>query len=176
MDSLKEYNIDFVKLNFGQHDFNYKIDDTFFDLKENSLIERGAVNVHLHLDKKERIMNLTFNFEGIIETDCDVCLDIFDLPVKGKESLVVKITEEPKESDGEIIYLGPNDISFNVYDPIYEFICTSIPMVKTCKDNAGGKKQCNPQMLKFLSESKDETANIEIQTDPRWDKLKNIKD
>ena len=36
--------------------------------------------------------------------------------------------------------------------------------------------QIKDEMLKFLSESNIETANIETQTDPRWDKLKNIKD
>lgn len=176
MDSLKNYNIDFVKIKLGQHNFDYEIDDSFFSIKENSLIEQGKVNVHLLIDKKERLMNFYFKVEGIIRTECDKCLDIIDLPVKGAESIVVKITEEPKESDGEIIYLGPNDISFNVYDHIYEIICTSIPMTKTCKDNATKQKTCNPEMLKFLSESNNETINTESQTDPRWDKLKNIKD
>lgn len=175
MDSLKNYNIDFVKLKLGQHNFDYEIDDSFFSIKENSLIEQGKVNVHLLIDKKERLMNLYFKVEGIIRTECDKCLDTIDLPVKGVESIVIKIVEEPKESDGEIIYLGPNDISFNVYDYIYEIICTSIPMTKTCKDSATKSKVCNPEMLKFLSESNNETIATESQTDPRWDKLKNIK-
>jgi len=174
VNSLKDYNIEFVKLKLGHHDFNYTIDNSFFDLKEYSLVEKGLVNVHLLIDKKERLMNLTFTFEGILQTECDKCLDTIDLPVSGHETIVIKITEEPKESDGEIIYLGPNDISFNVYDSIYEIICISIPMSKTCKDDVSGKKECNPEMLKFLSESKDESTNIESQTDPRWDKLKNI--
>lgn len=176
MDSLKNYDIDFVKLKLGQHDFDYKIDDSFFSVKENSLIGHGNVNVHLIIDKKERLMNLDFTIEGIVKTECDVCLDMFDLPVKSNESIVIKITETPKESDGEIIYLGPNAISFNVYDHIYEIICTSIPMTKTCKDNSETPRSCNPQMLKFLSKSTDENTNIETPTDPRWDKLKNIID
>lgn len=106
-------------------------------------------------------MNLDFTIEGIVKTECDVCLDTFDLPVKNAESIVIKITETPKESDGEIIYLGPNAISFNVYDHIYEIICTSIPMTKTCKDNAEKPKDCNPQMLKILSKSTDENSNID---------------
>jgi len=172
--SLKDYNIDFVKLKLGHHDFNFKIDDSFFRLKVNSLIESGNLIVHILLDKKERLMNLNFNFEGTIQTECDTCLDIIDLPIKGNESIVLKIEETPKESDGEIIYLGPNDISFNVYDSIYEFICISKPMTKTCSESADTKKKCNPQMLKYLSESKDENSNIETPTDPRWDKLKKI--
>jgi hypothetical protein len=49
-------------------------------------------------------------------------------------------------------------------------------MTKTCKDNAGKPKACNPEMLKFLSEKDDTSTNFEQQTDPRWDKLKNIKE
>ncbi len=176
MDSLKEYNIDFVKLKLGQHAFNFKIDNSFFKLKENSLVEQGDVDVHLLIDKKERLMNFTFTFEGIVETECNRCLDSIKIPVSGKESIVIKITEEPKESDGEIFYIGPHEISFNVYDQIYEFICTSIPMSTTCLDNADGEKQCNPDMLKFLSESDEEETDLETPTDPRWDKLKNIKE
>lgn len=119
-------------------------------------------------------MNLTFRFSGMVQTNCDICLDPVELPIEGTDQFVVKITETPKESDGEILYLGPNESSFNVYDNIYELICTCIPMTKSCKDSAGGNKNCNPEMLKFLSESKDENANIENPTDPRWDKLKNI--
>ncbi len=106
MDSLKEYNIDFVKLKLGQHAFNFKIDNSFFKLKENSLVEQGDVDVHLLIDKKERLMNFTFTFEGIVETECNRCLDSIKIPVSGKESIVIKITEEPKESDGEIFYIG----------------------------------------------------------------------
>jgi len=176
VDSLRNYEIDFVKLKLGQHHFDYKIDDSFFGLKENSLIEHGKVNVHLLIDKKDRLMNLTFTIEGIVMTDCDICLDAFNLPINGIELIAIKIVDEPKESDGEIIYLGPNAISFNVYDHIYEIICTCMPMTKTCKNNTPKNKLCNPQMLKFLSESNDSSQNIEKNTDPRWDKLKNIKD
>jgi len=176
VDSLKEYNIDFVKLKLGEHAFNFKIDNSFFNLKENSLVEQGEVNVHLLIDKKERLMNFTFTFEGIVQTECNRCLDLINIAISGKESIVIKITEEPKESDGEIFYLGPHEISFNVYDQIYELICTSIPMTKTCMENADGLRQCNPDMLKYLSESNKEENNLENPTDPRWDKLKNIKE
>lgn len=176
VDSLKDYNVDFVKLKLGQHSFNYRISDSFFKIKEHSLIEQGEIDVHLLIDKKERLMNLTFTFQGKVRTDCDICLDSIQLPVKGEETMVVKIVEQPRESDSEILYLGPNDISFNIYDPVYEFICTSLPLSKACRDDISGTKVCNPAMLKFLSESKEENSSIENETDPRWDKLKNIKE
>lgn len=174
MESLKEYDIAFVKLKPGEHQYTFNIGKPFFLLKENSLIEDGKINVHLILDKKERLMNLSFQFDGYVTAECDVCLDPFKLGVKGNGTLHVKIVEEPKESDDEILYMGPHDSSFNVYDTIYEMLCTSLPMSKTCKDNLGGPKACNPEMLKFLSE-KDANEPKEELTDPRWDKLKNIK-
>ena len=175
MDSLKNYNIEFVKLKQGEHKFDYKIDDSFFSLKEHSLIEQGNINVHLLIDKKERLMNLHFSLDGIIKTDCDVCLDNFDLQIEGTDELVVKIVEEPKVSDSEIMYLSPHDISFNVYDTIYEIICVQVPMLKTCEANSKNHKTCNQEMLKFLSDNnKNDQEENEI-TDPRWDKLKNIK-
>jgi uncharacterized protein len=174
VDSLKNYNIDFVKLKLGEHTFEFEIDDSFFSLKEHSLIDHGKLNVHLLIDKKERLMNLHFHLDGIIKTDCDVCLDEFDLRIEGSENMVVKIVDEPKESDSEIMYLSPNDISFNVYDAIYEIICTHIPMSKTCED-ADLPKACNAQMLKFLSNNDHELGDKELPSDPRWDKLKNIK-
>ena len=176
MDSLKNYNIDFVKLKLGEHQFDFEISDSFFSLKEHSLIEKGNINVHLLIDKKERLMNLHFQLEGIIKTDCDVCLDIFDLKIEGSESMVVKIVDEPKESDSEIMYLGPNEVSFNVYDSMYEIICTHIPMSKTCVENSIAPKKCNAQMLDFLSMNSNDLSDEESQSDPRWDKLKNIKE
>lgn len=177
MDSLKNYEVDFVKLKLGQHDISFKIDDSFFTLKEHSLIEKGNVDVHLHIDKKERLMNFTFSIEGTVQVECDTCLDPFDLPVKQTESIVLKISEDGGDSDGEIIYLKPHEISFNVYDHIYELIVISMPLSKTCADSADGNKQCNQQMLAYLSGSTEEVDenDEEKPTDPRWDKLKNIK-
>ncbi len=176
MDSLANYSIEFVKLKLGHNNFDYKISDAFFSLKENSLFQQGSVNVHLNIDRKERLINLDFKVDGIVKSECDVCLDSLDLTVNGAETIVIKISDEPKESDGEIIYLSPNDLSINVYDYIYEIICTCIPMVKTCENNANKVKACNAEMLNFLSASSEENSNIEPQTDPRWDKLKKIKD
>ena len=68
MDSLKNYDIDFVKLKFGQHSFDYEIDDSFFSVKDHSLVKQGNVNVHLLIDKKDRLMNFTFSIEGIVIT------------------------------------------------------------------------------------------------------------
>lgn len=175
MDALKNYNIDFVKLKLGEHAFDFEIDDSFFSLKENSLIDEGKLNVHLHLDKKERLMNLHFSINGMVLTNCDICLDAFELPVDGQDDLVVKIVEEPKESDSEIVYLSPQEIALNVYDFIYEIICTQIPLSKSCALSHPKPKPCNPQMLQFLSDN-NVTSSSELQTDPRWDKLKNIKD
>lgn len=173
METLKDYNIEIAKLKSGQNEVNFKIEDSFFNLKANSLISQGSINVHLDIFKKEGLLNFKFTFSGTINTQCDICLDSFEMPVSGEELIFYKISEIPKESDDEFIYIDDNVLEINVYDNIYEIICTSLPMVKSCEKNSLSPKNCNPQMLKYINNGNND--EVIVTTNSIKDNLKNKK-
>lgn len=172
---LKDYNIEIAKLKTGHNEANFIVDHNFFNLKANSLISEGNINVHLDIIKKEGLLTFAFLFDGTISTQCDVCLDTFEMQINGKETIFFKIVDTPKESDDELVYIDENVLEINVYDYIYDIICTSLPIAKSCEKNSSTPKQCNPQMLKYIANSDDENEEIKITTKTIKDNFNNLK-
>ncbi|MBC7425519.1 MAG: DUF177 domain-containing protein [Bacteroidia bacterium] len=180
MHPLREYDIEFIKLQPGDHEFNYTIDSGFFKLYEQSQVSDGNVNVDITFTKGSNVFDLFFVIFGEVEVECDRCLDNFRLPVEGNFNLMVKITEREAEDEDDIIYLSPHEHKINVAQFIYDTVMLAIPIKKTC-DMAG--KICNPAATEKITgsidvsieneESGEEDSKEEI--NPEWEKqLKNI--
>jgi uncharacterized metal-binding protein YceD (DUF177 family) len=170
VNGLAPYGIAFVGLKDGETAFSYEIGPSFFDMFEGSLISKADVFVHLTFDKKPGLFVLSFFLDGAVTTECDRCLEPFELPIQASYRLVVKIKEEPAESeDPDVIFIQPSQNEINVAQYIYEYINLSVPMQKTCDLSADGKK-CDPKVLARLGITHEEQG-----TDPRWDHLKDLK-
>jgi len=61
---LKEYNIQFVGLEPGNHQFEFEVNDSFFEHFEFSQIQHGEVHVTVDLEKMERMMIFDIILEG----------------------------------------------------------------------------------------------------------------
>ena len=71
MELLRIYDIDISKLNLGQHDFHFQIEDKFFELFDYSLIDHGSLSASIILDKKTSFLSMEFKIKGRIELICD---------------------------------------------------------------------------------------------------------
>lgn len=169
MKALAPYGIAFEGLRDGETAFSYEIGPDFFDLFEGSPVSAGDVFVHLTFDKKPGLFVLTFFVDGSIQSECDRCLEAFDLPVQGKFRLVVKRKDEETDSDDpDVVFITLAQHEINVAQYIYEYINLCVPMQKTCDLSADGKK-CDPVVLARLGITHEEPG-----TDPRWDHLKDL--
>ncbi|MCC6721290.1 MAG: DUF177 domain-containing protein [Bacteroidia bacterium] len=168
---LKDYNIEIAKIKSGHSEVNFNIDRNFFSLKANSLISDGNISVLLNIFKKEGLFSFKFSVKGTISTQCDICLDDIEMLIEGEETIFYKITETPKQSDDEFVYIDDSIFKINVYDNIYEIICTTVPMVKSCEKNSLTPKSCNPQMLKYISNNNDDNDEKKITTNSIKDNL-----
>jgi uncharacterized metal-binding protein YceD (DUF177 family) len=119
-------------------------------------------------------MVLHFQFDGTIRTECDRCLETFDLPIQDTQDLMVKFDDEPRE-EVEVIYIERLSPSLNVAKYVYEFIHLAVPMHKT-HDEAGGK--CDPKMMAFIDHSEENTEETETDSseDSVWSELKKWND
>lgn len=175
MKSLREYLIQFTGLKLGKHQFEFEIDEKFFQEFEYSLVKNGKLKVDLELDKQETMLILQFHISGEIFVSCDVCLSDFPSPVQIEERQIVKFSNDENLEDDtdEIIVLTKNDHEIDVSGLIYEYINLAVPYINRCED-PGKTTWCDQEMLeklKDLSREKEEPNNA----DPRWDALKNIK-
>lgn len=174
MKYLKKYKIPFSGLAAGKHDFEFEIDDKFFDCFEFSLLKKGKLLAQASLQKQENMLVVSFNISGTIELTCDTCLSLFDAPVSFQERLIVKFEKEEWDSDiEEVIILNKTDHELDISTLLYEYINVQVPYYAKC-DEQGRGIECDPSMLVHLS-TQTEGVSSEKSTDPRWEALKNIK-
>lgn len=171
MDPLVSFVIPIRGLFPGQHDYIFDIDAFFFKQFESSPIQDGEVKVELSLDKQPDMYELWFQFEGTVKADCDRCLAPINLPIEGRERLLVKFSLEETFEDAEVIYINPETPKLSVAKYIYEFICLSLPIIKTYDCRAEKVRPCDEEMLSHLEQPSEE----EPENNPIWDELKKLK-
>ncbi|MHA4894283.1 YceD family protein [Pedobacter sp. PWIIR3] len=177
MKALKQFSIPFTGLKIGKHQFDFDIDNSFFEAYEYSLVKKGQLKATVELDKQETMLILQFQIDGTIVLDCDKCLAEFNSPISIRERQIVKFAEDELESDDlEIIMLNKKESEINIADLIYEFITVSVPYIKICEQNGGGQ-QCDQEMIARLESLAVGSQEEEEKTDddPRWAALKKLK-
>ncbi len=180
MKALKEFTIPFVGLKLGQHHFNFTIDNTFFEHFEYTEFNAANIKLDVLLDKKTTLLEFSITFSGNVNVNCDVTNEPFEQKVEGKNHLVVNFGEEFNDEDEDLIILPHGSYEVSIAQYVYESIILSLPsrMVHpgvedgTLKSDILDKlKELEP---KALEEKKIKITEKNNNTDPRWDKLKNL--
>lgn len=174
MNYLSQYTLPFSGLSEGKHQFDFTVDDRFFEEFENSEVEKGDLAVRIDLEKRSTYLKLVFIIEGNVKLICDRCLENFDYPIESERELLVKFSEKPVEDEAELIYLHPSEFQVEVAQFIYEFVILSLPIRRVHPDGEDGNSLCDPAMLKKLEELRYHGNNLKDPEDPRWNALKNI--
>ena len=161
MDILSKYNIPYKGLSLGSHTFEFEVDDRFFQAFEHSEFRRGHGRVKVGLEKQSRMLSLAFDMTGEVEVSCDRCLEEFMLPFAYQGTLQVRFSETEKESDGEIMWISPNETELCLAQYIYESINLSLPYQRVHPTDAAGNSLCNADMLsRFQIVSEEEFEQI----------------
>ena len=169
MKDLKEFNIPFVGLKEGKHLFQYKVDNTFFELYDYNEFEKSSIIVTLEFVKKSTLFELGFTASGTVNVPCDVTNEYFDLEITATLPLVVKFGQEYNDDNEEILILPHEVYQFSVAQFIYEMIVLGIPNKRVHPKVLDGTMET--EVLEQLEIKEEKTVET---TDPRWDKLKNL--
>lgn len=168
----EQYSILFKCLKTGLHNFDFELDDRFFEYFENSDCLGGTFRINAELDKKDHLLSLCFSFSGSTMVICDRCLEELDIPLEFKSNLFVKFGPEEQETDADVIYLEQNEHILYLADYFMESIFLHLPIKRVHHKDAKGNDICNKSMIEKLNEHRSVEDNAE--TDPRWDSLKNL--
>ena len=166
MRKFRDYEIQFIGLKNGDHNFEYTIDNTFFEKFEYTDFIKSSLKVKLSFLKKTTLFELDFSFEGRVTVPCDATGDVFDLPLKGKLPLLVKFGELYNDDDDEVLIIPHKEFQINIAQYIYEMVVLSLPLRKVKE----GVAFSNDAYLEIEQEEKKEIEKI----DPRWEKLKTL--
>ncbi len=182
MKANKEYLIPFVGLKQGKHQFEFEIDKTFFDGFDFDEYNNVNIKVDLVLEKKSTMLELSFKHKGTVNVPCDLSNEDFDLPVKGKLSLIVKFGDEFNNDNDEMLILPHGEYQVDVSQYIYEMIVLSVPLKRIHPGIKDGTldaeildklNELAPKKEKKVEKEKKEDEQKE-NTDPRWDELKKL--
>lgn len=178
MSHRREFEIAFVGLKPGIHEFNYEIEDKFFEPYQNQDFKNCKANIKLTLDKKNAFMLLKFEVGGTLEVTCDRCNNELPIQLWDEFNITVKMVEEPdtmndEELDPDVYYIGRGESHLSIENWIYEFINLSIPMHKTCNYENMNGPYCNPAALDALKKLETDSKDP---SNPIWKGLERFKD
>ena len=160
---LSDFDIDFIKFKNESESFKFKLDDTFFKLKEGSLYSSCDIVVDLNCSKNDSTINLDYTLQGVVNTNCDRCLDDIAIEINANFSNVLKLTAKD-DLLAEENYLSINHQIYSVYDSLYEQTCLNMPAKRTC-ENSLKNVECE---LNY------QTEEVEKPVDERWNELKKL--
>ena len=171
MQQLSEFLIPFIGLKEGTHQFDFNIDNKFFEEFGFLDFQNAQIQAVLDFEKKTTLLELNFSANGYVTVPCDITTEPYDLPIDTSFRLVVKFG--PEESfDDEIIILphGSHDIQVAQY--IYEMIILSLPQKKVHPGIAAGTLKS--EILEKLKDLRPQEKLSSNGIDPRWDKLRDL--
>ncbi|ARV13521.1 DUF177 domain-containing protein [Gilvibacter sp. SZ-19] len=175
MKELKAYTIPFVGLKIGSHQFDYQIDNTFFEHFEYDEFHKADVKVDLELEKKSTLLDLHFQFNGTVNVNCDLTNEPYDQPISGNFDLVVKFGQEYNDEEEDLLILPHGSYEVDVAQYIYESIVLAVPAKRVHPGVADGTLKSEAlDKLEELSLNNQAEQSDEDQTDPRWDDLKKL--
>ena len=175
----REFQIAYVGLKPGIHEFTYEIDDSFFDAFQAPDFRKCRAQVKLLLDKQNGFLRLTFEIGGKLEVTCDRCNSNLPLELWDEFHITVKMVEEPEimneqEEDPDVFYLSRTESHLDVSAWIYEFINLCLPIQKSCGYEEMDGPFCNPQAREWLK--KTDTPPPDPSENPIWKGLERFKD
>jgi uncharacterized metal-binding protein YceD (DUF177 family) len=178
MSHRRTYDIAFVGLRPGIHEYEYQIDDKFFVEYQEQDFKNCKAQVKLTLDKKTGFLILKFEIGGTLEIGCDRCGNALPLNLWDEFTIVVKMVEDPEEmnnqeEDPDVYYISRTESFLHIADWIYEFINLSIPMQRMCSEEEMGGPHCNKEVLAMLK--KMDITNSQPEN-PLWKGLEKFKD
>jgi uncharacterized protein len=176
---ITEYNINLVNLADKRHEYDFDLDNSFFELFDQTLVNGGQLKAHVVLDKSPLLLNFEIHIQGEVNLTCDRSLETFDYPLDITETLLVKYGAQEMELDDNVLQIPHDSQSLNLAQHLFDYVGLAIPMKKlhprfevdensdddiliysTAQDDADGAGSDSPE--------------DEGPVDPRWDILKKL--
>ncbi|MCK0189575.1 DUF177 domain-containing protein [Arenibacter sp. F20364] len=169
----KEFIIPFSGLKQGKHEFEYTIENTFFESFEYDEFNGADIKLNVTLNKMSTMMELEMKALGTVNVNCDLTSEPYDQKIKADLELVVKFGDEYNNDNDEILIIPHSEYQINIAQYVYEMLALSVPLKKVHPGVLDGTLQS--EVLDKLEElqPKDTKENKE-DIDPRWDALKKL--
>ena len=175
MKPFKAFDIQFVGLKLGTHQYEYTIEQTFFELFGYDEYNSVSVKVRLELEKKTTLLELKLLAKGVVNVNCDLTNEPYDQSITSELEMVVKFGPEYNEDNEGILIIPHGAYEINVAQYIYELIVLAVPQKRIHPGVKDGSLDSDIlKTLENLSPKSAKKNNSNKDIDPRWDSLKKL--
>lgn len=172
MNPLSAYKITFSGLKEGNHNFNFEVSNQLFLSFKYLEFNNCKISADVNLIKKSNLLEIEIKSKGTINLNCHVSDESFDYDHSEHHKFVVKFGNSFNDEDPEMLVVPFGTYEINLSQQLYEMIVLSLPLkVVHPGINDGTLKSKTLERLKDFQNRKMNSKN----TDPRWDKLKDLK-
>ncbi len=173
MQFLTQYIINFGRLIEGRHEFQFQLKKKFFEHFNYDEFNSCKITVKVKVIKKRNLLELEFCSYGMINLNCHVSNEPFDYTHNSTMGLVVKFGSVYNNDNDEFLILPKGSHQLNISQQLFEMIMLSLP-IKIIHPGIidGSLKSDTLSRLKTYESNFKENS---YKTDPRWDKLKDLK-
>lgn len=196
MGKFTEFKLQLKSLPVGTHQMQYHLGKQFFSDMESQDVRDADVDVTLALDYRNDLYDLTFKLSGVLTLLCDRCLDEMELPIETEYHIVVRYGDRYNDDSDEYLEIPDSENYLNVAYMLNDTVALAIPikhvhplgkcnraMSALLKKHRGGfptnAEDEDEDTFDFSDEMSDEIQDMDdresLSTDPRWEKLKELR-
>lgn len=173
--SKKDFTISFSGLKLGKHEFEFSLNRAFFTAFDYEDFADARLVASVSMEKFERKLHFDFVLTGQVKVQCDLSAEWFWLDLNATAELLVKFGPEPSREDDELWILSEEAHFIELDQYLYEMAVLAKPLKLVHPKVASGELDSAAlQRLQKLDPTQQEHENNAEETDPRWDKLKDL--
>ena len=169
---LNQYVINFNGLKEGEHNFEFDLDNKFFEHFDYNDFNSCQIKAGVRVNKKSNLLEFVFSSKGRININCFVSNEPFDYLQEHQIKLVVKFSSELINDNEELVILPVGTSTLNVAQYLFEMIILSLPIKIIHPGVVDGSLES--ETLNKLKELESKVQEKSSKIDPRWDKLKDL--
>jgi uncharacterized metal-binding protein YceD (DUF177 family) len=173
MDRLNQDIIIPIKgLPLGESSFRFEIGEPFFQAFENRQIKDADCSVMVSVKRYQTLLEITCRVGGFVVVECDRCLEDLTLKVDIEPHLTVgfgSVDVDDESADDDVLVIDRSESELNLNQFVYDYICLGLPLVKVHPEG-----KCNPEMLRYISESEGQQTGSEGEAVRPFEGLKDL--
>ena len=176
MKDLKEFTIPFKGLKLGKHQFEFELNNSFFEHFEYDEFNDVDIKLNVLLEKMSTLMEITLTFNGTVNVACDVTNELFDQPISGTYQFLVKFGDEMNDENEDLLILPHGSYEVNIQQYVFESIVLALPLRRIHPGIADGtlKSDILDKLEELSPNASHEEEDEDEHNDPRWDSLKKL--
>lgn len=172
-----EFEIPYTGLGLGQHAFDFRLDEAFFQTFDPEGLVDADITAETVLDRFDEMMHYDVRVTGTVQAACDRCNAPMTVDIECRTRYVIQFGSDTHKTDDDILVLGPQEHLLDVREFLYETTMLGMPLRRV----HGNIDDCDPQVVQWLTGSVDHAPDEEVQEekkendiDPRWAALKGL--